>query len=112
MRRYAAMKPENPVRRNNAPEKAPENAADAHIDFHHAQNIVAVLGPDFKGDIVDAHYFVAVHVDDLLIQQVASDAQHILTPVVRSEHPLAPTDTLERDTLTRILPGPSPRQYL
>src|SRR5260370_15891287 len=108
IRRYAALQPANPARRNNTLEKAPENAADAHIDFHHAQNIVAVLAPDFKGDIVDAHYFVAVHVDDLLIQQVASDSQHILIVVIRSEHLIAQTNTLERDRLDLIVPDAEP----
>ena len=36
-----------------------------------------------KADIGDAHHFAAVDVDNLLIEQIALDAQHVLVGVIR-----------------------------
>ena len=49
---------------------------------------------DPHGDVVDAHHFAAGDVDDLLVQQVAPDAQHVLVVVVRDEHLVAEEDAL------------------
>ena len=38
---------------------------------------------DLHGDVGDAHHFAAGDIDDLLVQQVARDAQHVLVVVVR-----------------------------
>ena len=50
-----------------------------------AQGVAASFAGDLEGDVVDAHHFAAVHVDDLLIEQVAADAQHVFVVVVRGE---------------------------
>ena len=40
---------------------------------------------DVHGDVVDAHHLAAVDIDDLLIEQVAADAQHVLVVMVGEE---------------------------
>ena len=47
---------------------------------------------DRHGDIGDAHHFAAGDVDDLLIQQIAADAQHVLVVVVGDELLVAELD--------------------
>ena len=49
------------------------------VDFEHVQRCRAVRPwLDLQGDVGDPHHFAAVDVDDLLVQQVAHDAQHVL----------------------------------
>ena len=45
----------------------------------------AAVAVDFHGDVVDPHHLAAVDVDDLLVEEVARDAQHVLVVVVRDE---------------------------
>jgi hypothetical protein len=40
---------------------------------------------DFKGDVGDAHNFPAVSVDDLLVQQIAHQPQHVFVGMIGSE---------------------------
>ncbi len=49
---------------------------------------------DFEGDIGDAHHFAAVDVDDLLVEQVARDAQHVFVVVIGDELFVAQLDAV------------------
>ena len=49
---------------------------------------------DFKGKIGDAHHLAAVDIDDLLIEQVARDAQHIFVVVIGNELFIAERDAI------------------
>ena len=62
-------------------------------------------------DVGDAHHFAALRVDDLLVEQVAHQAQHVLVGVVGREHLVAQVDAVERDGADLIVadgqPGPA-----
>ena len=49
---------------------------------------------DFEGEIGDAHHFAAVDVDDLLIEQIARDAQHVFVVVIGNELFVAELDAV------------------
>ena len=78
---------------DEALEDAAHDAADADIDFEDGE----VTAAHFKSDIVDADDFAAVDIDDLLIQQVAADAEHVLIGVVGHHDFIVQADTGERD---------------
>ena len=48
-------------------------------------------------DIGDANHFAAVHVDDLLVQQVPHHAQHVLVRMVGGEQFVFKVDAVETD---------------
>jgi hypothetical protein len=76
-RRDARLNPPDPARRQ-ALQHSPENAADPDIDFEHPQLFHSVVLTELQREIVDAHYLAALRVDDLLIQKIAGQAQHVL----------------------------------
>ena len=78
--------------RQHALEDAAENAADADIDFQHVQGVAHAVVLDAHGDVVDADHLAAGDVDDLLVQQVAGDAQQVLVVVVGDQDFLAQFD--------------------
>ncbi len=69
---------------------------------------MAVLSADLEGDVVDAHNLAAVDVDDLLIQQVARDTQHVLVVVVGDENFIAEADTVKRNGSDLIVANGEP----
>ena len=102
----------NPARAQDALEKSAEDATDAHVnlqDVEHGAPITAVgmpvpgvtvapmpvAVPDLESNVIDPDYFAPVHIDNLLVQQIAADAQHVLVRVVRSELLVCQTDALE-----------------
>jgi hypothetical protein len=68
---------------NHALHQAAEHASHSDVHFHHAKNLAFVLFLDLEGDVGHAYHLAAAGVDDLLIQQVASDAEHIFVGMVR-----------------------------
>ena len=119
----------NEAGRQHALHQTPENAADADIHFQNVQAVaavpigalaipmpitvpVAVAGciADFECDVVDADHFAAVHVDNLLVEQVPANAQHVFVGMVRREDLLAEADAVERDggdlVVADAQPGP------
>jgi len=67
---------------------------------------------DFKRDVVDPDHFAPVHIDNLLIEQIAVDAKHVLVGVVRVEALVRKLNALfERDVRDLIVtdgkPGPA-----
>ena len=91
------LQPADPARRQHALHQPPENAADADVHLEDIQQSstvpvdpvavsIAVRVTDLEGDVVDAHHLAAVHVDDLLVEQIAADAQHVLVGMIRREH--------------------------
>ena len=90
--RNGPLQAADPGGRQDALEDAAENAADADIDFEHVQGVAHAIELDAHGDVVDADHLAAVDVDDLLVQQVAGDAQHVLVVMVGDEDFLAELD--------------------
>ena len=56
--------------------EAPDGAARADVDGQHAQDDVAVDRGGVELYVVDADDLAAMHVDDLLIQQITLEQQH------------------------------------
>ena len=81
-----AFEPSAPANEREAEVQAAENAANADVDFEHAQDLGAVLLDQVEGDIVDTDHFVARGVDDLLILQVAHQTQHVLIRMIGREN--------------------------
>src|SRR5262249_5912893 len=86
----------------------PEDAADADVHFEDAQDVVAVFEADFERDVVDAHHFAAVDVDNLLVKQIAGDPQHVLVIMVGGEYFIAEPDAIERNGVALIVADGEP----
>ncbi len=52
---------------------------------------------DFEGEIGDAHHLAAVDIDNLLVEQVARDAQHVFVVVIGNELFVAERDAIAED---------------
>ncbi len=61
------------------------------------QLVVRVGAPELEGDVRDADDFPSVHVDDLLVEEVADQAQQVFVLVVGREVVVADDDAVERD---------------
>ena len=85
MRRDAALKSTNGSWRHDSPQDSAQDRADTDIDLEDVKHIVTVLGKAQERYIVDADDFAALGVDNLLIEQIAHHAQHVLVGVIRSE---------------------------
>ena len=79
------LQPADPSAAAARPARAGGDAADADIHFEHGEDVARAVVRDAHGDVVDAHHLAAGDVDDLLVQQVAADAQHVLVVVVGDE---------------------------
>ena len=74
-----------------------ENAAEADVHLQNRQRAAIAVIVDSHGDVGHAHHLAAGHVDDLLVQQVAPDAQHVLVVVIRRELLVVQLDALAQD---------------
>src|ERR1035438_2082307 len=90
--RYGALQAADPGGRQYALEHAAQDAANADIDVHHVERIAHAIEQDAHGDVVDADHLAAGDIDDLLVEQVAGDAQKILVVMVRDKDFLAELD--------------------
>jgi hypothetical protein len=72
-------------------QQSPDSAPGSHVDRVHAQHgmhagtcvifVFVSLGIDLQIDVVDAHYFSSVDVDDLLVEQVAFQQEQTFVAV-------------------------------
>ena len=107
--RDGLLQPANPARRHGPLQQAAHDAADADIHFQHHHDVAPVLVADLHGEIVHAHHFAAVGIDDLLVQQVAGDAQHVFVVVVGGELLVAELDAaLGRDRADLVVADDQP----
>ena len=95
--RNGPLQPANPARRNKALAEPAENAAEADVHLQNRERVADAVVVDSHGDVGHAHHLPASHVDDLLVQQVAPDAQHVLVVVIRREHLVVQYDALTQD---------------
>src|SRR6185437_16872131 len=56
--------------RQHSFEHAPDGAAQADFHFRHAQQVHRPVPHPLQFDVVDAHYFAAVHIDDLPVYEI------------------------------------------
>ena len=80
-------------RRQRALKEPPEDAAHPDIHFDHQQRVARRRRCGLHGDVVDADHLAAVDVDDLLVEEVAVDAQHVLVVVIGNELLVAEMDS-------------------
>ena len=71
--------------RQHALEQPPEDAANADVDFDHVRAIARAVVHQIESDVVHAHHLAAVHIDDLLVEKIAVDAQHVLVGVIGNQ---------------------------
>src|SRR5947208_2612296 len=64
----------DPAPREHPANQPAEDAAKADVHLQDVENIGAVLLAALERDIVDAHHFTAMGIDDLLIEQIADNA--------------------------------------
>src|ERR1043166_1166368 len=111
VRRNAGLQAAHPARRQHSLHDPAENAPDSNVDLQHPQLIETVLLAQFEGNIVDPHHLAPLGIDDLLIEQVAHHAQHVLVGVVRGQVLVAKINTVQGDgpdlVVTDGQPGPA-----
>ena len=98
--RNTLLQPANQPARKYTLHQPAKNAAHADVHFEHPQNVAAVFLTDFKRDVVDANHFAALCVDNLLVEQIADQAQHVLVGVVRGQVLVAQVNAVERNRCT------------
>src|SRR5262249_16138270 len=108
MRRDRALQPPDPKPRNDVLKQTPKDAADAYIDLEHAKSVMLVLPADVESDVIHTHKFASVDVDNLLIEKIPGDAQHVLVIMVRREELVVQADALERNGLHLIVANGEP----
>ena len=59
--------------------------------------VAVVVAPDVERDVGDAHHLAAVRVDDLLVEQVAHEPEHVLVVVVRRQLFVVEEEAVEAD---------------
>ena len=69
-------------REQHSLEQPPENATDPDVHLDHRQDVALAVMMNAHGDVGDAHHFPAGDVDNLLIEQVAADPQHVFVVVI------------------------------
>ncbi len=103
VRRNAPLQTANPKRRQNAAQQAAENAADADVYFEYPQDLRLILLAQLKRHVIDANHLAALGVDDLLIQQIAREPQHVFVGVVRGEVFIPQMNAIQRNGLDLIV---------
>ena len=82
---------------------AAKDTAQADIDLKHAEFITPVDRHSFKSNISDADHFAAMDIDDLLVEQVAAKAEHVIVAVIRDKLFVLQVDTVKGDGLNLIV---------
>ena len=97
-RRDRLLRPAHPGGRDDALGDAPEDAPQADVDVAQVQHRVAVgVVRDLERQVAHPDHLAALGVDDLLIEQVADDAQHPLVVVIGREDLVAQEDPRQID---------------
>src|SRR5260370_24283606 len=109
VRRNESLKPPDEARGEHALDQPPENAAQADIDFGDHQVICAVVLLDLESDIGDPDYFAALGVDDLLVEKIADQPQHVLVGMIRGEHLVLEVDSVQGNRTNLVIPDCEPR---
>ena len=95
-------------RRNDARAARGAHGSQADIDFQNVQDITTVFPLFQKSDVVDADNFSALRVDDLLIEQVAHHAKHVLVGMVWGEKLVLKVDAVGTNSLHLVVADAEP----
>src|SRR5579872_160677 len=86
VRRYKTLQPADQTRWQHSLHQPAENAAESDIDLRDHQVICAVVLLDLERNVGDANHFASLGVDNLLIEQIAHQPQHVLVGMIRREY--------------------------
>ncbi len=101
------LNPADPARRHKPLEQAPQYAPDSHIHFeNHAR--FPLIPRHLEADVRDPHYLPAIDVDNLLIEKIALDAQHVLVGMVWIELFVAELDSIQGNGCNLIVTDREP----
>ena len=84
IRRNAGHRFATPARRNDTLHNTAKDAAQTDVHFQHPQFIATANLHGFKCDVGHPDHFTTVDINDLLIEKVAPQAQHIIVAMVRN----------------------------
>src|SRR5580698_8832009 len=97
--------------RDHALRQPPEHAAQADIHVVYEQQIAVGFALNLESDVGDSNHFAAFAIDNLLVEKVADQAQHVFVGVVRSEQLVFEVNAVERNRADLIVfdgePGPA-----
>src|SRR5258708_22516953 len=82
--RDGALQLANQLRRDDAADQAPEDAAESDVDLQHVKNVAVLRTEALERDVIDADHLAAVGVDDLLVEQVARSEERRVGKECRS----------------------------
>ena len=89
----------------------PQYAAQPDVDVEDVDRVAIGFVLDLERDIGHPHHFAALPVDDLLIEQIADQPQHVLVGMIGRELFVLEVDPVERDGADLIVangePGPT-----
>src|SRR5207253_3216365 len=72
---------------------------------------ISIYAAAFKCDVRDPDHFPSIHIDDLLVEQVPANPQHVLVGVIGCQILLAQPDSIERNRSNLVVadgqPGPA-----
>ena len=77
-------------------QQPPQNASDADIHFEDHQRL-AFIAAQLQAHVGHTHHFPPIHVDDLLVEQIALDPQHVFIGMVWVKAFVAELNAIERD---------------
>ena len=72
------------------------------------QNVALGFVLDAEGDVGDSHHFAALSVDDLLVQKIADQPQHIFIGMVGRQDFVAEIDSIQADGANLVVPDREP----
>ncbi len=103
------LQPPHHARRQQTLRQTAEDGAEADVDLENLQQIAAFFVVNLERYVRHPHYFAAVRVDDLLVEQVAHHSQHVFVGVIGRELLILEIDALQRDFLDLVVADGEPR---
>ncbi len=89
--------------------QAPQYAAQSDVDVEDADRIAVGFVLDLESDIGDPHHFATLPVDDLLIEQIADQTQHVFVGMIGRKLFVFEVDPIERNGADLIVTNGEPR---
>ena len=102
------LQPPHQAARDHALRQPPEHAAQSDIHVDDVQNVAVLLVLDLESDVGDAHHFAALAVDDLLVQKIAHQPQHVFVGMIRRQQLVFEVNAVERYGANLVVPYGEP----
>ena len=87
----------NQLGRDHALRQTPQYAAQPDIDVQDVDHLAVGFVLDLERYVGDADHFAALAIDDLLIEKIAHQAQHVFVGMIRGEHFVFEVNAVERN---------------